>query len=74
MRRVVLVLADGLRPNAITPGVMPSLDALGGMMRRVTHLGGAFRIDSQIERGTLLAITLPFEKTASYEYDKNPVS
>ena len=41
MRRVVLVLADGLRPNAITPGVMPSLDALGGMMRRVTHLGGA---------------------------------
>jgi hypothetical protein len=30
MRRVVLVLADGLRPDAITPSRMPSLDALGG--------------------------------------------
>ena len=29
MRRVVLVLADGLRPDAITPSRMPSLDALG---------------------------------------------
>jgi hypothetical protein len=28
MRRVVLVLADGLRPDAITPIDMPSLDAL----------------------------------------------
>jgi hypothetical protein len=28
MRRVVLVLADGLRPDAITPTYMPSLDAL----------------------------------------------
>lgn len=28
MRRVVLVLADGLRPDAITPTDMPSLDAL----------------------------------------------
>lgn len=29
MRRVVLVLADGLRPDAITPTDMPSLDTLG---------------------------------------------
>jgi hypothetical protein len=29
MRRVVFVLADGLRPDAITPSRMPSLDALG---------------------------------------------
>jgi type I phosphodiesterase/nucleotide pyrophosphatase len=29
MRRVVVVLADGLRPDAITPTHMPSLDALG---------------------------------------------
>ncbi len=29
MRRVVIVLADGLRPDAITPTDMPSLDALG---------------------------------------------
>src|SRR5688572_19504863 len=28
MRRVVIVLADGLRPDAITPSHMPSLDAL----------------------------------------------
>ena len=28
MRRVVLVLADGLRPDAITPTDMPSLDVL----------------------------------------------
>lgn len=28
MRRVVLVLADGLRPDAITPTDMPSLDSL----------------------------------------------
>lgn len=27
MRRVILVLIDGLRPDAITPSVMPSLDA-----------------------------------------------
>lgn len=30
MRRLVIVLADGLRPDAVTPTVMPSLDALGG--------------------------------------------
>ena len=29
MRRLVIVLADGLRPDAISPSVMPSLDALG---------------------------------------------
>jgi hypothetical protein len=28
-RRVVVVLADGLRPDAVTPGLMPSLHALG---------------------------------------------
>ena len=28
-RRVVLVLVDGLRPDAVTPGLMPSLHALG---------------------------------------------
>ena len=29
MRRLVIVLADGLRPDAVSPSVMPSLDALG---------------------------------------------
>ena len=29
MRRLVILLADGLRPDAVAPGVMPSLDALG---------------------------------------------
>lgn len=29
MRRLVIVLADGLRPDAVTPSIMPSLDALG---------------------------------------------
>ncbi|HYR98709.1 MAG TPA: alkaline phosphatase family protein, partial [Gemmatimonadales bacterium] len=29
MRRLVIVLADGLRPDAASPSVMPSLDALG---------------------------------------------
>jgi len=29
VRRLVIVLADGLRPDAISPSVMPSLDALG---------------------------------------------
>jgi Type I phosphodiesterase / nucleotide pyrophosphatase len=28
-RRVVIVLADGLRPDAVTPGLMPSLYSLG---------------------------------------------
>ena len=28
MRRLVIVLADGLRPDAVSPSVMPSLDAL----------------------------------------------
>ncbi len=52
---------------------------LVGMQERVTHLNGTFRIDSAIGRGTLLAITLPFEKPlsltqpASYEYDKDSV-
>jgi hypothetical protein len=29
LRRLVIVLADGLRPDAVTPSIMPSLDALG---------------------------------------------
>src|SRR2546427_8062412 len=37
MRRVVLVLADGLRPDAITPGIMPSLDALGSAFTIALH-------------------------------------
>jgi signal transduction histidine kinase len=41
---------------------------LVGIEERVTNLGGTFRIDSHLGRGTLLSITLP------YEYDKNPVS
>jgi predicted AlkP superfamily pyrophosphatase or phosphodiesterase len=31
MRRLVIVLADGLRPDAVSPTVMPSLDGLGRM-------------------------------------------
>lgn len=34
MRRLVFVLADGLRPDAISPSVMPSLTALGGAYTR----------------------------------------
>lgn len=30
MRRLVIVLADGLRPDTVSPTVMPSLEALGG--------------------------------------------
>jgi Type I phosphodiesterase / nucleotide pyrophosphatase len=37
VRRLVLVLADGLRPDAITPSVMPSLDALGGVFTLALH-------------------------------------
>jgi type I phosphodiesterase/nucleotide pyrophosphatase len=29
VRRLIIVLADGLRPDAVSPSVMPSLDALG---------------------------------------------
>jgi len=29
MRRVVVILLDGVRPDAVSPSVMPSLDALG---------------------------------------------
>src|SRR2546427_7911657 len=29
VRRLVIVLANGLRPDAVSPSVMPSLDALG---------------------------------------------
>ncbi len=34
MRRIVLVLTDGLRPDAVTTGHMPSLDALGRQYTR----------------------------------------
>src|ERR687887_555935 len=37
MRRLVIVLADGLRPDAVSPGVMPSLDALGGAFTVALH-------------------------------------
>src|SRR5207244_2141549 len=37
MRRVVIVLADGLLPDAISPSVMPSLDALGGAFTLALH-------------------------------------
>lgn len=37
MRRLVIVLADGLRPDAVTPSVMPSLDALGGAFTLSLH-------------------------------------
>ena len=60
----VLVQDDG-------HGFRPERDrglGLVGIEERVNHLRGTFRIDSHLGRGTLLAITLP------YEYDKNPVS
>lgn len=34
MRRLVFVLADGLRPDAISPILMPSLDAMGSAFTR----------------------------------------
>jgi predicted AlkP superfamily pyrophosphatase or phosphodiesterase len=34
VRRLVFVLADGLRPDAISPSLMPSLDGLGGAFTR----------------------------------------
>lgn len=37
MRRVVIVLADGLRPDAISPSRMPSLDALGAEYTLALH-------------------------------------
>jgi len=37
VRRLVFVLADGLRPDAVSPTVMPSLDALGGTFTRALH-------------------------------------
>ena len=37
MRRLVLILADGLRPYAVSPGLMPSLDALGGAFTLAHH-------------------------------------
>jgi predicted AlkP superfamily pyrophosphatase or phosphodiesterase len=37
MRRVVFVLADGLRPDAITPSRMPSLEALGSAYTLALH-------------------------------------
>ena len=72
----VLIQDDG---RGFRPEVEKGLGLIG-MQERVTHLGGTFRIDSAVGRGTLLAITLPFEKPlsptppASYEYDKDSVS
>lgn len=37
MRRLVLVLADGLRPDAVSPSVMPSLAALGDAFTLALH-------------------------------------
>lgn len=37
MRRLVLILADGLRPDAVSPSVMPSLDALGSAFTLARH-------------------------------------
>jgi Type I phosphodiesterase / nucleotide pyrophosphatase len=37
VRRLVIVLADGLRPDAISPSVMPSLNALGGAFTLALH-------------------------------------
>ena len=58
----VLIQDDG---HGFRPAAERGLGMLG-MEERVTHLGGTFRIDSQLGRGTLLAITLP------YENDQNP--
>jgi len=48
-----------------------------GMDERVRHLGGAFLIDSQPGRGTLLKITLPLADLAAngiHETDQDTVS
>jgi hypothetical protein len=37
VRRLVFILADGLRPDAVSPSVMPSLDALGGAFTLALH-------------------------------------
>ena len=37
MRRLVVVLADGLRPDAVSPGIMPSLHALGRAFTLAHH-------------------------------------
>src|SRR4029077_10915341 len=37
VRRLVIVLADGLRPDAVSPTLMPSLDALGDAYTRATR-------------------------------------
>lgn len=37
MRRLVIVLVDGLRPDAVSPSVMPSLDALGAAFTVALH-------------------------------------
>jgi signal transduction histidine kinase len=60
----VLIQDDG---HGFRPEMERGL-GLVGMEERVAHLGGRFRVESHVGRGTLLAITLP------YEYDKNPVS
>jgi hypothetical protein len=37
MRSVVVILADGLRPDVVTPGLMPSLDSLGRSYTRAAN-------------------------------------
>jgi hypothetical protein len=37
MRRLVFVLADGLRPDAVSPSLMPSLNALGRAFTHAPH-------------------------------------
>src|SRR5437762_11679761 len=53
----VLIQDDG---RGFRPEVERGL-GLVGMQERVTHLGGSFRIDSHLGRGTLLAIALPLD-------------
>src|SRR4029077_14301561 len=71
----VLIQDDG---RGFRPETQKGLGLIG-IGERVANLGGTFRIDSQPGRGTLLAITLPLEKSVSpaelvhHEYDKDPV-
>jgi signal transduction histidine kinase len=57
----VLVQDDG---RGFRPEIERGLGLLG-MQERVTRLGGSFEIESEIGRGTLLAIRLPLERHAT---------
>ncbi len=66
----VLVQDDGrgFRPE-VTRGL-----GLVGIEERVATLGGTFRVESHLGRGTLLAIALPLTVASSHhEHDQNPV-